>query len=57
MLRKLDLLFTPPPAGGMMCLLGAWRACRGEAVLRIDRFAYCYMCAQALASVRFIFAQ
>lgn len=56
-LRKLNLLLTPLAAGGMMCLIGAWRARRGEPVLRIDRFAYGYLIAQALALVRFIFAQ
>ncbi len=56
-LRKLNLLLAPLAAGGAMCLLGAWRARRGEPVLRIDRFAYGYVFAQALAMVRFVFAQ
>jgi hypothetical protein len=41
----------------MMCLMGAWRARRGDDVLRIDRFAYGYVFALSLALVRFIFAQ
>ena len=56
-LRKLNLLVTPLAAGGMMCLIGAWRARRGDAVLRIDRFAYGYVFALSLALVRFAFAQ
>jgi len=56
-LRKLNLLVTPLAAGGMMCLIGAWRARRGDDVLRIDRFAYGYVFALSLALVRFIFAQ
>ena len=56
-LRKLNLLLTPLAAGGMMCLIGAWRARRGDAVLRIDRFAYGYVFALSLALVRFAFAQ
>ncbi|KQV54302.1 MULTISPECIES: hypothetical protein [unclassified Duganella] len=55
-LRKLNLLLTPLAAGGMMCLMGAWRARRGDAVLRIDRFAYGYVFALSLALVRFVFA-
>jgi len=56
-LRKLNLLVTPLAAGGMMCLIGAWRARRGDDLLRIDRFAYGYVFALSLALVRFIFAQ
>ncbi|KQZ41484.1 DUF2537 domain-containing protein [Duganella sp. Root1480D1] len=56
-LRKLNLLITPLAAGGMMCLMGAWRVRRGDDVLRIDRFAYGYLFALSLALVRFIFAQ
>ncbi len=56
-LRKLNLLVTPLAAGGVMCLMGAWRARRGDEVLRIDRFAYGYVFALSLALVRFIFAQ
>lgn len=55
-LRKLNLLVTPLAAGGAMCLMGAWRARRGDAVLRIDRFAYGYVFALSLALVRFVFA-
>lgn len=56
-LRKLNLLVTPLAAGGMMYLVGAWRAKRGDPVMRIDRFAYGYVFALSLALVRFVFAQ
>jgi hypothetical protein len=56
-LRKLNLLVTPLAAGGMMYLVGAWRAKRGDPVLGIDRFAYGYVFALSLALVRFVFAQ
>jgi hypothetical protein len=56
-LRKLNLLVTPLAAGGLMCLMGAWRARRGDTLLRIDRFAYGYVFALSLALVRFVFAQ
>lgn len=39
-----------------MTAMGAWRARRGEPVLRIDKFAYGYLFALSLAIVRFIFA-
>jgi hypothetical protein len=39
-----------------MAAIGAWRARRGEPVLRIDRFAYGYLFALSLALVRFFFA-
>lgn len=55
-LRKINLLATPLAAGGMMCLIGAWRARRGDDVLRIDRFAYGYVFALSMALVRFVFA-
>jgi hypothetical protein len=36
--------------------MGAWRARRGQQVLRIDRFAYGYLFALSLGLVRFYFA-
>ena len=56
-LRKLNLLAAPLAAGGMMCLVGAWRARRGDPVLRIDRFAYGYVFALSMALVRFALAE
>ncbi len=54
--RALNLVLTPVLAGLAMTLLGRWRAHRGDAVLRIDRFACGYLFALAVALVRFNFA-
>ena len=54
--RVLNLVATPLAVGGIMAAIGAWRARRGESVLRIDRFAYGYLFALSLALVRFFFA-
>lgn len=42
--------------GLLMSAMGTWRRRRGEELLRIDRFAYGYVFALALAIVRFQFA-
>ena len=55
-LRWLNLLLTPALAGAVMVAVGRWRARRGSAVLPIDRFAWGYLFALALAAVRFQFA-
>lgn len=54
--RLMNLIATPFVVGGLMVAMGAWRARRGQSVLRIDRFAYGYSFALALALVRFFFA-
>jgi hypothetical protein len=54
--RILNLIVTPWAVGGLMAAIGAWRARRGEPVLRIDRFVYGYLFALSLALVRFFFA-
>lgn len=54
--RLANLVLTPVAVGGAIALLGAWRARRGQRVLRMDRFAYGYLFALALAGVRFQFA-
>ena len=54
--RLINLLITPLAVGGIMVLLGAWRAKRGQPVLRIDRFSYGYLFALAFAFIRFQFA-
>ncbi len=54
--RVANLLATPIAVGGVMVIMGAWRARRGEPVLRIDRFAYGYLFALCIALVRFYFA-
>lgn len=54
--RLANLIATPLAVGGMMAAIGAWRLRRGQPVLRIDKFAYGYLFALALASVRYFFA-
>jgi hypothetical protein len=54
--RWLNLALTPVVAGAVMVAVGRWRARRGSAVLPIDRFAWGYLFALALAAVRFHFA-
>jgi hypothetical protein len=54
--RLLNLFLSPILAGLVMVCLGAWRARRGDGLLRIDRFAFGYIFALALALVRFQFA-
>ncbi len=54
--RVANLIATPIAVGAVMAILGAWRARRGQQVLRIDRFAYGYLFALFIALVRFYFA-
>jgi hypothetical protein len=56
-LRVANAALSPIVAGLSMAAMGAWRARRGQAVLRIDRFAYGYVFALAFGLVRFWFAQ
>ncbi|WP_295384483.1 hypothetical protein [uncultured Thiodictyon sp.] len=51
-----NLMVTPLAVGGVMVIMGAWRTRRGQPVLRINRFAYGYLFAFALALIRFFFA-
>lgn len=53
--RLANLLLTPVAVGGCMVMLGAWRAKRGEALWRIDRFACGYLFALGFAVVRLHF--
>lgn len=55
-LRIANLIITPIAVGLLMGVMGAWRARRGQPLLRIDRFAYGYLFALFLALVRFKFA-
>lgn len=54
--RLLNLGITPVAAGLSMSLLGAWRANRGQDLIRIDRFSYGYLFAMGLGLVRFAWA-
>jgi hypothetical protein len=53
--RLANLIVTPLIIGGLMVVVGAWRARRGEALWRIDRFACGFLFAFAIALVRFQF--
>ncbi len=55
-LRIANLVLTPLVVGAIMSSVGAWRAKRGDALFRIDRFSYGFLFAFALAAVRFRFA-
>jgi hypothetical protein len=54
-LRIANLVVTPVAVGLLMAGVGVLRARRGQSLLRIDRFAYGYLFAFALAAVRFLF--
>ena len=54
--RIANVIATPLVAGGVMATFGAWRRRRGEELLRIDRFAYGFLFAFAMALVRFLYA-
>ncbi|QNM98820.1 hypothetical protein [Chitinimonas koreensis] len=54
--RWVNLIATPVAAGLCMAALGAWRARRGQQVLRIDRFAFGYLFALSFALTRFCWA-
>jgi hypothetical protein len=54
--RVANLVATPIAVGGVMAVIGAWRARRGQSLLRIDRFSYGYLFALGIALVRFHFA-
>ncbi|GAB2889531.1 hypothetical protein GCM10027046_17480 [Uliginosibacterium flavum] len=52
-----NLLISPALAGLSMAALGAWRAKRGQTLLRMDRFAYGFFFAMTMALVRYSGAQ
>lgn len=56
-MRIANLVLTPLAVGGVMSAMGTWRAHRGEAIFRLDRFSYGFLFALALAMVRFVFAK
>jgi hypothetical protein len=53
-LRLANMFVTPVFAGLLMMLVGRLREKRGQALLRIDRFAYAFAFAFAMAAVRFV---
>jgi hypothetical protein len=53
--RIVSAVVIPVLAGASMSFLGAWRKRRGQRVILIDRFAYGYLFALAMALVRIRF--
>lgn len=51
--RVANLLLTPIGAGAAMVALGAWRRHRNQPLIRLDRFAYGYLFALAMALTRY----
>lgn len=49
------LVLTPVVAGLAMAAFGAWRHRRNQTIIRLDKFAYGYLFALAMAVVRFAF--
>jgi hypothetical protein len=54
-MRTANLVVTPVLAGAAMAAIGRWRSKHDKEILRIDRFAYGYLFALAMALVRFGF--
>ena len=55
--RIVNLLLTPLAAGAAMVALGRWRQRKGQRLIRLDRFAYGYLFALAMAIVRLVFCE
>jgi len=55
--RWLNLLLTPLAAGAAMAGVGRLRQRRGQALIRLDRFAYGFVFALAMAAIRFIWGK
>lgn len=53
--RLASLILTPIAAGLAMTLVGAWRLRRNQSLVRLDRFAYGYLFALAMALVRYFY--
>jgi hypothetical protein len=51
-LRIVNLVVTPIAAGAVMAAIGAWRRKRHDELIRLDRFAYGFLFALAMAVVR-----
>lgn len=54
-LQLINLVLTPIASGAAMMALGAWRRQRDQDVVRLDKFAYGYLFALAMALIRFKF--
>ncbi|MES2151557.1 MAG: hypothetical protein V4508_17405 [Pseudomonadota bacterium] len=53
--RLLNLLFAPVVSGLAMVAIGMWRIRRDQETIRLDKFAYGYLFALAMATMRFGF--
>lgn len=51
-LRTLNLVITPIAAGAVMSAIGMWRRKNDKELIRLDRFAYGFLFAFAMAIVR-----
>ena len=51
--RLLNLLLVPLGSGAVMAAIGVWRRKRDKPVIRLERFAYGFLFALAMAAVRF----
>ncbi len=56
-MRIAALILVPLAAGAIMSLIGSWRQRRDRLLIRLDRFAYGYLFALAMAVVRFTWGQ
>ena len=54
-LQLINVILTPIAAGLAMMAMGAWRRRRDQDIIRLDKFAYGYLFALAMALVRFQF--
>ena len=53
--RIANVIVTPILSGGAMAMLGAWRRRRDQHTVLIDRFAYAFIFAMAMALIRLRF--
>ena len=53
--RLASSAITPVLAGSAMVVIGAWRRSRDQELIRLDRFAYGYIFALAMALMRLYF--
>jgi drug/metabolite transporter (DMT)-like permease len=56
-LRIMALVVVPVLVGGMMVLIGMWRAKRGQTINRLDRFGFGYVFALSMGLTRYLWAQ
>lgn len=52
--RWANVALTPAAVGWAMAAMGRWRAQKGQAVARLERFAFAYLFALAMSIVRLV---